>query len=319
MSKSSRVSILSVTTNNPSANTIVDVMSIGGNMGQLCKCNGTVLPVGVSFDGIYLKIGTNGQTFTPAQVVAAPDAVISASEIYPSGSTGVAANWNRDTRMQSSCGPAGSEPSNTLFVASRCFDFTPSPPHYVEVLEPSNTPFKGKAVNACAAIARRNSLAKSEIPTTDAGEGVPASPIDSDGDWLLYGGLSVSNHYYGNRLMRNGNPLRARVLAIAAADVNWSHDLASGSRWNVRRPAGDMAFEPLRPSPWRFPNAPTNSLVVWQKQAGLPERVLSSECREQPDLVHVDPDEDLFVQVNYHAVFQRTLRGAFGLWVKAID
>ena len=320
-----------ISTTVPTANSKAAVLAMGpATYGILCKCHGSVLPpVGAYFDGVYVKIGRGGTTYTRQQVVAAPDAYISSGELYPGGVTQVPADWNLDNRLTADCGPAGAEKPNTLYVVSRLLSYNPANPSnpYSEVLELSETPFKGKAVSTCGtAVAGETTMAESGAAVSPASapgsvSGAPAAPKNSDGEWLLYSGLTASNPFFGNRLMRNGLPLRARLIAVAAADVDWSYDqspVGIGRKY-IRRAVGDLAFEPFRPSPWRFASLSANGIVVWQNKLGLPEYAVSSECRQQPNLIHLDPSEDILVQVNYFAFAQNSLSGQFDLWVKVID
>lgn len=294
-----------------------------GMFGQLCRCRGTVLPSGLSFDGMYFRIAHGSETFTDKQVVTAPHATLSRWDLYGSGPSNVTANWNMDQKLPADHN-AGGTATNKLIAVSRSFNYNPSMSNpYQELLESVTTPFFGKTVTACAALAPQlgRSTAAVTLATPPTVDGNYVGPKDSEGDWLLYSGLTASNQFFGNRLYRNGSPLRARVIAVAAANVDWSFDLnplGVGRRY-VRRAAGDLSSEPFRPSPWRFANNPANAVVVWQNKLGLPDNVVLSECRQTPDLIHLDPTEDVLVQVNYNAFLQSSITGTFSLWIKIVD
>lgn len=304
----------------PPPNNVVDVLEEGPdtNYGSLCQCNGTITPKGAIFDGLYLKIIPDGQPIPSDQDVHdSPDATIPSSELYGSGPTTTQKAWNRDDSLIANCGLQGNEAGSTLKVVSWSFDFDTTSSSYQYVPDSVTTPFKGLCTDTCTAAPAKKAARKmaAALPAP-----ISVSPADYDGDWLLYSGLTVSNWFYGNLLMRNGKPLRANLLAVAAADVNWSYDLplpGKGHR-NVHRAVGDLTFRSPR-VPWRFASSPDNAVIVWQNKLGLPENVVSTERREHPDLITVDPDADILVQVNYHTVMQRSLDGTFSLWVKIVE
>jgi hypothetical protein len=330
--KEPRITLFAVGVDVPLPSHTVDVKAMGpAPFGLLCSASGTVLPPsGLLFDGLYFKIGRIGQTWTCPQVVAFPDKTLSRADLYGSGPTNVTASWNMDQQFTADCGPAGSEPTNHLYVVSRSFAFNPSNPMnpYQEKLECNNagTPFKGRSRTECGRSAARSTSAAS-VPDRAPATATPlpsAGPSDTDGDWLLYRDLSVSSHFYGTRLMRHGSPLRAKTIAVAAANVDYSFSPPSSPsfpavRRHVRRAAGDLKFEPFRPSPWRFPDAPANGIAVWQHAVGLQEHAVASECRTRPDFIHLESEQDILVQINYLSFVQNTYRGSFDLWVKIID
>jgi hypothetical protein len=265
--------------------------------------------------------------------------------LYPSGNTTVQANWNMNVQLTADCGPNGAELRNTLYVVSRSTTYDPmniaNP--YQDVLEPATTPFLGRQVQACSRgggpstppraqgeDATKDAAHDSPLEAEESGErassaaftstALKVGPIDSDGDWLLYGELTASNFFWGNRLMRQGVPLRANLIAVAAVNIDWSYDFISpftpGHR-HVRRALGDLSIQPYPAV--RFPQAPQNCIMVWQNNALGREYIVDSECRQRPNLIHLDPQQDVLVQVNHHNILQRTYTGSFGLWVKIVD
>jgi len=139
-------------------------------------------------------------------------------------------------------------------------------------------------------------------------------PTQKDGDWLLYEGLPVSAIGAGNLLSRHGAPLRASVLAVAASRVYWTSILSNAAV--IRRPCGDLVASGFA-SP--FAGMPRNALIVHQPQH---RHVLMSECRDKPDLIHVDRNTDIRLHVNFESpVFPTAglLVGSYDLWVKVID
>ncbi|MFN0051230.1 MAG: hypothetical protein ACKV0T_03510 [Planctomycetales bacterium] len=315
-----------LSTSTPPANSVANVLAMGPvTTGQLCQCRGDVTPpTGSSFDALYFKVARGTATLTSQQVVDAPDAIKRLA-----AAPGVSTPWNMDGQVPADCNAAGTA-QNTLYVVSR--SFTPDPnaaPYYYRAnLESNTTPFKGKSVSTCGGMTPPGP-GPTPTPTTASSSLIPASlslgsvdahPTDSDGPWLKYGGLTVQNFYYGNRLMRRGSPLSARLLAVYATDIDWSFELPLNlGRRSINRATGDLQFEPARPSPWRFQNSPTNAIILWQQGLGLPEQVVAAQSREQADIFQVRMQEDVLVQINYHGFFQSTLQGTFSLWVKVID
>jgi hypothetical protein len=169
----------------------------------------------------------------------------------------------------------------------------------------SDIPYKGKRVDMCSTASAHLATPPSGFASKDV------SPTDSD--WLAYRNMAVDLLFFGNRLMRNGIPLRARTLAVSAFDVDWQYGTVRPSI--VRRPTGEVA---AASDGWFFKNAPEAAIVVWQGDKRT-RHVVASECRETPDLVDLDPDQDIHVQVNYAWEDILARRGSFGLWVKVID
>ncbi|MSR59668.1 MAG: hypothetical protein EXS05_18835 [Planctomycetaceae bacterium] len=319
------------------------VIAPGALFGPLCHSQGTALPSGTQFDGLYFKVARAGEIFTKPQVVAQPDATLSKRDLYGDGPANVSVPWIMDRRLLAASN-AGGTAANTLYVVSKSLNVIagpPFPPPTTDVSTMAQVGFKGKSVDVCSGAGPGPGPGPMFSPGTFAGaalfslgssssDGIHIGPHNSDGEWLLYSGLSAANHFFGNRLFRNGIPLRARVIAVAAADIDWSFDLEPflgvGRRF-VRRATGDLSFDPVAagtgPHPpvssRRFPNDPTNAIVVWQNKLGLPDNVVSSQCRQQADLIHLDPTEDILVQVNYNALCQSSITGTFSLWVKIID
>ena len=167
--------------------------------------------------------------------------------------------------------------------------------------------FKGIWVDSC--------------PTKVATAAAPAIPSEtmfhptqSDGAWLLYEGLPVSAIGIGNLLSRHGVSLRANVLAISAARVHWWSKLSNSTV--VRRPAGELVPTSLA-SP--FQGMSRNAIIIHQLQH---RHVLVSECRDNPDLIHLDREQNFRIHVNFESPAFPTaglLEGSYDLWVKVID
>ncbi len=305
----------------PTSNSTMEVFNPqGAGPGAPCQWSGTTKPSGQSFDSMFFKISSDAG-LTNDYVCANPDATLSCQDLYPNGYTtsSPAANWDQSLAVMTAlCSPAAAYPTNTLYAVARSYDLDPMatmPMNQFITRYDSDTATNvaGKCVPACTdkAKAAAAKAAKSLLASRDV------SPRHIDGEWLLYTGINVANGFFGSRLMRHGQPLRARLIEVVAADVNWSYVFTGGSqRWHVRRAIGDGT---VNFAVTRFPFALANSVVVWQKPLPFPFTVVASESREHPEFVHVDPAVDIHAQANYISPFQSSLRGSFSLWVKVVD
>ncbi|MEK6257204.1 MAG: hypothetical protein AABP62_01175 [Planctomycetota bacterium] len=307
----------------PGGDANVVVMMPSMDKGFLCRANGNVsVPAGESLEGVYLKV-VKGKA--PGTVLPTDQEVIDGYDKLSRNAT-----WNFDGLLPAWAGPNATKVDNTLCAVKRTQKFVMTPtPHFEPFIDRENVPFKGVQVTSCPpmaiAAATAAPVAASPIPTpVDASE---RHPTDRDGDWLLYRGLSVAMPGMGNVLMLDGKPLRARVAAFAATNVLWQHSIEfpMGMVWSsgvVRRAVGELipADDTIIAGIPRYfsPGAPKYSVLVTQQTASKPfVHVMASECRERPDFVHLDPTEDIRVQVNFD-IFENVRTGEFDLWVKVV-
>lgn len=332
--KKKLVPVAAPTVDHPQANQKADVLQMGmANYGALCRCEGQVQqPEGDFFSGLYLRVGRGSVTYTSQEVVNAPDA------IWNEPGSGFPRSWSVPNQLIADCNSAGTA-DNTLHAVTLSYSYNGMGWDMHD--EMTAVPFDGEAVTSCSSSsgmplsAARAAAAPAAIgdvavpvPLIPAA-GDPVGPSDADGDWLLYQGLSVSKLFFGNLLMRDGQPLRARVLAVAADAVDWSYEIPVSTtkmyRQHVRRPVGDLKFDSS--TFWRFSRSPRNGIVLWQcafedgapVAPALPEQVIASTSRTAPDLIHLRDHHLTFAQVNYFLPVVGSLNGAFSLWVKVID
>lgn len=161
-------------------------------------------------------------------------------------------------------------------------------------------------------------LAAKAAPPVAAARAIASEPMfypsQSDGDWLLYENLPVSAIGNGNLLSRHGEPLRASLLAVSAARVYWWKNPLNSSV--VRRPVGELVPSGVS-SPFR--GLPRNAIVIHQPRH---RHVLVSECRDKPDLIDLDRNQDFRIKVNFESPVIPTaglVDGSYDLWVKVID
>ncbi|MEQ9411558.1 MAG: hypothetical protein RIK87_27840 [Fuerstiella sp.] len=139
------------------------------------------------------------------------------------------------------------------------------------------------------------------------------------GDWLSFNFLQAAtavHHPFGYRLMVNGRPLRTSALRVTTPHVNIGY--AYGSNFfSSRRPSGptltasdEVILENYRA--FAFHRLPTWALFIWQgdRHSG---HVLSSQSINSPDILGLDPNRDVFVQLNFHRLF--AVSGTFDLHI----
>jgi hypothetical protein len=279
--------------------------------GTLCvPCTGKVTRSGYLY-GIYIRCqkGTwqdtnpSGANYFPnsdvtsnSQSVYIPVGMSVTSYTWSSSTAGPVAAWGADT--------SGNTKNTIKSVAS----FFPMGSGSSEDTDLKH--FDGTWVDTCPAIRPAAAAAPAALDTVEPMFG----PTQKDGDWLLYEGLPVSAIGIGNLLSRHGTPLQASVLAVAAARVYWCSRLPNGTV--VRRPCGDLVPTGVA-SP--FAKMSRNALIIHQAQH---RHVLVSECRDKPDLIHLNRDASFRIHVNFESPVLPTaglLDGSYDLWVKVID
>ena len=208
---------------------------------------------------------------------------------------------------------------------------TPTPHYELLPLDRTNIQFKGVQVSSCPVVQQivaKAGAAAAATPTPTIVDSSERHPTDRDGDWLLYRGLSVGLPGMGSVLMLDGKPLRARVAAFSAANVLWQHSIEFplGLVWSsgvVQRAVGelipaDATLAGAGLTRYFTPGAPRYSIVVSQQTSSKSSvHVMASECREHPDFVHLNPAEEIRVQVNFDS-FENVRTGEFDLWVKVV-
>lgn len=308
---SSPASILSVNIPPPGGDGQVRSYSPQAPMGTLCRASGRFTPPVPGLPGLArLIIKKPGDPApTPADWGSAQMVAMAADGSWPSGSMPSLGAW---------IAPPGSTAlNNTLYAKAYWYDYSANPPTTYQS-DTASSSFRGVYVQQCpmTALEAEPAAAKLEPPGLSpvsfgflAAEFPPAGGEDG---WLEYRNLSVDNLVFGNRLLLGDRPLRASLLAVSAWDVGWWH--GSDRPRLVRRAQGHIT---AAQDGWLFRNSPEAALVVWQ--GDLARRyVLASEDRTQPDVVDLDPRQDIYVQVNYDMLDAFTRRGGFSLWVKVL-
>lgn len=341
------IDIRSVTVTRPGGGDTVQVDEVGGGgSGPICiTCAGMVDPAaGVTFNGLYFRVHRDGGSYTPDEVTANPDQTLSSSEIYGTSPPGPPIGWTLNKPLVADCGAAGSEQANRLHVVELGYGYVAGT-GYTAIKNLVTVDFRGRCADCARLVvptaeedaaddqgadtgrflrdtAKETESGGGRLRSTAMLSGGMASPSNSDGEWRFYGGLTAANHHFGNRLYLHGAPLRARLIAVAAEQVHWSYNLAPvvpGRRRHVRRPVGDLTSFHSHPSPMRFANSPSDAIVIYQPIDWLPEHVVSATHRTAADLISLQEDADILVQVNYNHLFQHSITGTFGLWIKVID
>ena len=112
-------------------------------------------------------------------------------------------------------------------------------------------------------------------------------------EWFIFNTLAVNNQN-GNLLQLHHHAFRARTIAVAAHEVSWKTNPKSALV--IRRTSG-LVWDDTPGLPFRFPQFPPYSIVIYQPKAGIAHAVMS-DCVDHPDIVALDPNCDVLVFVN---------------------
>lgn len=308
---------ISITLNEPDAGQIENVkkppMMPGSTTGNLCLCGGiTHGAIGDYLQAVYFtNVQGQNQVIDPKSVLNSPYSK------QVSQSLNAAVTWTHNAAIPVFQGPSGSETWNTLRATAAIYRPGPMGMTLVDPPPSDIVSFKGLGVDNCPAAATASSVAGSTSVTFAPSFASPndRSPADRDGDWWLYRGLSVSGFGRGSRLMLHGQPLQAKTLAFAAANVHWQRGQVRTTE--ISRAAGESV---IASGPFVFfAGAPLSCLVVWQIGNPPTKSVIASECRQAPDIKHLTADDEVYVQVNFDFNDFTSRTGSFDLWVKIID
>lgn len=281
--------------------------------GKLCECSGTVSGANGQFlQAVYLKnVAGQNIEITVEETLQSP--------YYANGnfaSLAIPVNWTYPGQLPVAQGPAGSELWNTVRSVSLIFRPGSMGMELVLPHQTKKISYKGKGVDTCTAVfAAEEAPAFASTVSSFGATPTDRDPVDRDGDWLLYRNLSVSDFGAGSRLMQHGAPLRGHTVAFAAANVNWRR----GQRriTYINRAAGESIVA-IGPTVW-FAGAPLSCVMVGQPTMNRLQSVIGSECRNNPEVIHMNADDDIYAQVNFDFNDFTSRAGGFDLWVKVID
>lgn len=277
----------------------------GADVGTLCFCNGTAAAPNPNHV-VCLATLLNRRAGDPDPTY--DELYASWHIVYPTPPNGY---WTYDSMLDVFINQTNDPQTehNKLWLGVFSIDYTD--PQMELELETANVVFPGKGVQNCdrdETAQRTEGVAANVLPPFC----VDASPVGASEGWLEYRYLAVDSLVQGNRLMLNGEPLRASALAISASNVVWRHGLKRPRL--VRRPLGHITAASVG---WFFQHSPEAALIVWQGDRTR-RHVLASESRDRPDIVDLDPKKDVYVQVNFHRMETLARKGGFDLWVKPI-
>ena len=146
-------------------------------------------------------------------------------------------------------------------------------------------------------------------------------PTGRRGHFLQYRNIPITDSIlpvHGSRLMSRGAALRCSAIRVSAFDVAYRYGRAANPI-EINRPAGPTLAPPNGSisSTFNFPDLPAWSVVILQPNSRR-RHVVFSDNRKRPDILHLDPAEDIFVKVNIQLPLQATLTGSFGLYIDPI-
>lgn len=233
----------------------------------------------------------------------------------PSASTfieGVVLNNNRDWEIQrvgAECLAEQPFPVNKVAISA---DFAAGAGSVINETVDNCLQFGGRCFEPLMAVAHvAPAAARPPAAVVAPPRGVNFFPDVETADWLRYRHLSVTDRYYGNRLMLAGTPLRAQRLAVYAADICWRH--SDNHQDTVRLAAGNFQFAD---AVWRFREAFQYSIVLWQILGSV--QMITSENPAAPQILTLDPKKDIYVQVNDLRHHHDEHSGAFSLALRVI-
>ena len=280
---------MTVTINTPGAITPANVQSYGSS-GALCEADGTVT-------------GNNYLLGIWARAIAGNGTPMSNADILRGVFVGVAYSWRATLIPDALCAAEGKpDVYNTLHVLAVWQEgYEPAP-----IFDPASVTFKG-ICHSCPGFR--------DVRTA-------VTPDDVLDGWYRYSVLSVNDPGLGNRLKL---PFRASRILVAADEVSWGFAI-SAQQWRaVRSPLGDGSGcvgvdAPFCNSIWRFPGCPQRAIVIHQPPSspfaldGV-TYVVAGTSRSQPVSIPIDPDRDVYAQVNSRVTDFVMQRGSFGLWI----
>ncbi len=111
--------------------------------------------------------------------------------------------------------------------------------------------------------------------------------------WLWFNNIGVNNET-GVRLYQGETPLRANQIQVFPSDVSWRYGFSFATA--IREPLGKKL---PTPSDWRYPGMARYGLVLFQPD---PPQIkawkLISSTVEAPQHITLDPNQDIFINVN---------------------
>lgn len=304
----------------PVANTVSDAFE-----NKLCSCTGVTAPKSGTDEFQCVRIwGSDPTTGTQHPISGSPDVVVTAED-------GATVNSNQSVSWQANgsvpCRAAAAPTSNNSSVIAQALwtswdivDPDGNPTGYSDPAIATAVNFKGKIVAACGG--EGQTLLKANRTQSAAGiDSVDREATGLDGEFLRFDQLQIdeaASSVMGFRLMASGVPLRASRILVAAHRVEYFY--GRGDLTFVNRPAGptlvasaEVVAGTTLPA-FLFPKLPAWSIVIWQ-QASFRRHVLVSDNRNHPDVIRLDPQKDIFIQVNYDWRYLSRMGGSFGLLV----
>jgi hypothetical protein len=146
-------------------------------------------------------------------------------------------------------------------------------------------------------------------------------PSGRRGRFLQYESISITDSVLprnGSRLAFRGAPLRCSAIQVSAFNVVYRYRKGADPI-EINRPAGPTLAPPSAATStlFNFPTLPAWSVVIHQPSSRR-QHVVLSDNRKRPDVLQLNPAEDIFVKVNIQLPLQATMEGSFGLYIDPI-
>ena len=292
---------------------------------HLCRVEGETTPPGANYLlGAILVWGTDTNTgIQKGPHAAYPyniyDDIFFAGDtrLQPNGNGGY--TWKSIEQIPCTMDPAFQNAVRSL--ASWYDDTTYEPWLDPAVIIP--TEFEVEEQPACGALA---SLSEEEKRAHDARAATSSDfqnrpPAGRRGHFLQYDNIPVTDSIRtrnGSRLTFRDAPLHCSAIRVSAFDVAYRYH-KDADPIEINRPAGPTLAPPntaVGPT-FNFPFLPAWSIVIHQPNSRR-QHVVFSDNRKRPEILHLNPAEDIFVKVNVQLPLQATLAGSFGLYIDPI-
>lgn len=133
-------------------------------------------------------------------------------------------------------------------------------------------------------------------------------------DWILLNNLSV-NSEPGNLLYLEDKPLRASRIRLFPDDVAWRYGFSFATA--IKSPLGKMI---PTSSEWRFAGLAKYGIVLYQKNSDqmLKAWQIQETTGVNPQEIELDPDLDIYVNVNDLKGSYGDNSGSFDLYIRIL-
>lgn len=134
-------------------------------------------------------------------------------------------------------------------------------------------------------------------------------------DWHWFNNIGVSNEC-GTQLFLHSQPLRAHQIKVIVTDVGWRYGFSFATA--VRSPLGRGTHVD---ADWRFPGLFRYGAVIYQLHEDSQTAIvyqLSESSLEAPQVINLNPDWDVFVNINDQKQAYHDNNGSLDLYLTVV-